>query len=48
MPPYDFENRTPLPFDYLLALARHPRQVAGRPHDWLPWTYRTTLAADTS
>ena len=36
------------PFDYLLALARHPRQVAERPLDWLPWTYRTTLAADTS
>lgn len=36
------------PFDYLLALARHPRQVADRPLDWLPWTYRTTLAADTS
>jgi transposase len=36
------------PFDYLLALARHPRQVAERPHDWLPWTYRVTLASDTS
>lgn len=36
------------PFDYLLALARHPRQVADRPSDWLPWTYRTALAADTS
>lgn len=36
------------PFDYLLALARHPRQVAERPDDWLPWTYRATLAADSS
>jgi hypothetical protein len=36
------------PFDYLLALARHPRQLAEHPDDWLPWTYHTTLAADTS
>jgi len=31
------------PFDYLLALARHPREVADRPEAWLPWTYRANL-----
>jgi hypothetical protein len=36
------------PFDYLLALARHPRRIAERPQDWLPWNYQKTLAADTS
>ncbi len=28
------------PFDYLLALARHRREVAAHPEDWLPWNYR--------
>lgn len=36
------------PFDYLLELARHPREVAGHPEAWLPWNYRATLAANTS
>ena len=33
------------PFEFLVALARHPRQVADHPEAWLPWTYRATLAA---
>lgn len=31
-------------FDYLVALLRHPRQIAERPSEWMPWTYRATLA----
>jgi transposase len=32
------------PFEYLTALLAHERQVAERPADWLPWSYRATLA----
>lgn len=31
-------------FAYLAELLRHPDAVAQRPGDWLPWTYRATLA----
>jgi hypothetical protein len=31
-------------FVYLVALLRHPDAVAKTPRDWLPWTYRATLA----
>jgi len=30
-------------FDYMVALLRHPRQIAARPQEWLPWNYRATL-----
>ena len=30
------------PFDYLLALVRHPAQVLAHPAQWLPWNYRET------
>ena len=33
------------PFDYLVALMRHPKQVAQDPSAWMPWNYRDTLAA---
>ena len=33
------------PFDYLLELMRHPREVATEPSNWMPWNYRGTLAA---
>lgn len=33
------------PFDYLTELQRRAALVAAAPHDWLPWTYRATLAA---
>jgi transposase len=37
------------PFEYLVALARHPHEVAENPGRWLPWNYREALAAaDTS
>ena len=32
------------PFDYLTQVQRHARAAAERPQDWLPWTYRATLA----
>jgi hypothetical protein len=35
------------PFDYLLALLQHPRQIAASPRDWMPWNYRAALAALT-
>jgi hypothetical protein len=31
-------------FAYLVELLRHPDAVAQSPRDWLPWTYRATLA----
>jgi hypothetical protein len=33
------------PFGYLVALFEHEAGVAAAPADWLPWTYRGTLAA---
>ena len=32
------------PFDYLVALLRHPKHVAEDPSQWMPWNYRETLA----
>jgi hypothetical protein len=32
------------PFDFLTAIQRHARAAAQSPADWLPWTYRETLA----
>ena len=32
------------PFAYLTALQRHAKAVADNPDQWLPWTYRATLA----
>jgi transposase len=32
------------PFDYLVALLRHPQAVALDPAEWLPWNYAATLA----
>ena len=36
------------PFNYLVALARHPTAVARNPDGWLPWNYADALASDTS
>jgi len=33
------------PFEYLTELLRNDKAVADRPGDWMPWNYRTTLAA---
>ena len=32
------------PFDYLVALLRHHREVERAPADWMPWNYRDALA----
>lgn len=32
------------PFGYLVALLRHPEQIATAPADWMPWSYNETLA----
>ena len=32
------------PFNYLTALQLHAKAVAEKPAEWLPWTYKTTLA----
>jgi transposase len=32
------------PFDFLTELQRHAKAAAESPADWLPWTYRETLA----
>jgi hypothetical protein len=32
-------------FDYLVALLRHPRQIATNPRDWMPWNYQAALGA---
>jgi transposase len=31
------------PFDYLVAMLRHPKEIAKAPADWMPWTYAETL-----
>jgi len=32
------------PFDYLVELQKHAKEVKAAPHQWLPWSYRETLA----
>ena len=32
------------PFDYLVSLQRHARQMAQDPSAWMPWNYQTALA----
>ncbi|MBZ4423364.1 IS66 family transposase [Myxococcus sp. RHSTA-1-4] len=34
------------PFDYLVALLRHPEAVADAPGEWMPWNYQQALAAE--
>jgi hypothetical protein len=36
------------PFDYLTQLQRHQTELAQTPADWMPWSYRDTLARMTS
>lgn len=38
------ELRGANPFDFLTEVQRHATAVADHPADWLPWTYRATLA----
>jgi hypothetical protein len=44
---YTAELNGVAPFDYLVALLRHPRQLATSPRDWMPWNYKATLEAMT-
>lgn len=30
-------------FEYLVALLRHPVQIAANPGEWMPWNFRTAL-----
>lgn len=32
------------PFEYLSAVLRHSALAAAQPGDWMPWTYKATLA----
>jgi len=36
------------PFDYLVQLQRHATQLKANPGQWMPWTYRDTIAAALS
>jgi hypothetical protein len=36
------------PFDYLVTLQRHARQLARNPSAWMPWNFRATLAQITT
>jgi hypothetical protein len=38
------ELRGENPFEYLTAILQNEKAVAQHPADWLPWSYRTTLA----
>lgn len=31
------------PFDYLIELQKHLKELACNPKDWMPWNYRDTL-----
>ncbi len=31
-------------FEYLIELQRHAQELAIRPVEWMPWSYRKTLA----
>ena len=33
------------PFEYLVALQRHPAEVKEKPGDWMPWNFREAMAA---
>jgi len=42
---YTAELRGNNPFEYLTAVLRNEKAAAENPAQWLPWTYRATLAA---
>jgi hypothetical protein len=42
---YTTERARGDPFHYLVELQHHPEEVAKAPADWMPWSYRDTLAA---
>src|SRR5688572_27273160 len=42
---YTAELRGENPFEYLTAVLRNYKAAAASPAEWLPWTYRATLAS---
>jgi transposase len=36
------------PFDYLTELERHAGELSANPQNWMPWSYRETLAVATT
>jgi transposase len=36
------------PFDYLAELLRHAKALKQKPSEWMPWSYRETLARSTT
>ena len=36
------------PFDYLTTLQQHATELSRKPHEWMPWNYRDTLALGNS
>ncbi len=36
------------PFEYLTELQRNAEDLAAKPADWMPWTYRQTLERNLS
>ena len=41
---YTAELNAVNPFEYLVALLRHPLELAERPGEWMPWNFHSTLA----
>ena len=41
---YTAELNAVNPFEYLLALLRHPLELTERPGEWMPWNFHLTLA----
>ena len=33
------------PFDYLTEIQKHPDELQRNPQEWMPWSYKATLAA---
>ncbi|MEO8501069.1 MAG: IS66 family transposase [Vicinamibacteria bacterium] len=36
------------PFEYLVALQEHAKELREKPEQWMPWNYQATLAANTA
>jgi hypothetical protein len=43
-PPITCELNGVNPFDYLTELLRHVEELKQTPSEWMPWSYRNTLA----
>ena len=41
---YTAELNAVNPFEYLMALLRHPLELTERPSEWMPWNFHSTLA----